>query len=433
MSSHDLRELPELPARRLEQFPGLLKTAIPILLVIGAFALIGALIIDPARAWRAYHFNWLFFTTVAQGAVTLAVVVTITRGLWSRPTRRIALSFVAFLPIAYVLVLPILFFGAKHIFPWIEHPVEAKRAWLNLPFMTARTLILLGILFTLDLIFAYWSLRPDLGRLQNEVPDGLRGLYARFTRSWQGHDLEAVRSYKKIAVLGPIVALFWAVGFGVLAWDFVMSLEPHWFSTMIGPYVFMSGFLGGVAATATASVLYVLRGGHSDVILPTNLHDLGKLTFGFCVFWAYLFYSQFIVIWYGLLPIEQDWLVHRLGQPFLPTMIMVFFGLFVLPFFGLLGVTPKRTPQILIVFTTIVLIGLWIERYTLVYPAYAEYRDSGGVPFGWQEIGIALFFLSLLLSAVTWFATRFPLFQMWQPLSEIELLGVEAPEAPAIR
>ena len=418
--------LHELPARRLETVPPILRIGALVLIVIGVIAFIGALLTDASRAWRAYHFNWLFFTTVAQGAVTLAAAVTITRGLWSRPIRRIALAFVAFLPVAYLLVIPILLFGAPHIFPWIEHPVVKKAAYLNVPFLSARTLLLLGILFTLDLVFAYFSLRPDLGRLQNDVGEKLRGLYGLFTRRWRGQEQEEVRSYQRLARLAPLLALTWALSFGVLAWDFVMSLEPHWFSTMIGPYFFMGGFLGGIAATAVACILYAVRGGQDDVILPTNFHDLGKMMFGFCVFWAYLFYSQFIVIWYGLLPIEQDWLIHRLTATFEPIMVSVVFGLFILPFFGLLGVRPKRTPRVLLVFAGIVLTGLWLERYMLVYPSL--YIGVGNIPMNWQEIGIALGFAGLLLTCVLWFATRFPLFQMWQPMSEVELMGVDAPE-----
>src|SRR5262245_4541580 len=162
--SHDLKHLPDLPFRRLDPVPGVLRLAAPVLIAVGLFAFITTVMGDAARAFRSYHFNWLFFTTVAQGAVTLAAVVTITRGLWSRPIRRIALSFVSFLPVAYVMVLPILLLGARYIFPWVDHPVEKKAAYLNLPFMTIRTLVLLGVLFGLDLVFAFWSLRPDLGR-----------------------------------------------------------------------------------------------------------------------------------------------------------------------------------------------------------------------------------------------------------------------------
>ena len=214
----------------------------------------------------------------------------------------------------------------------------------------------------------------------------------------------------------------WALAIGVLAWDFVMSLEPHWFSTMIGPYVFMGGFLGGIAATALCSVLYATRGDERDIILPTNFHDIGKMLFGFCVFWAYLFYSQFIVIWYGLLPIEQDWVIHRLTPTFEPIMVLTVFCLFVLPFFGLLPVRSKRTPVILATFALIVLLGLWIERYMLVYPSL--YIGATNLPMSWQEIGIGLGFLGLVAFCVTWFAVRFPIFQVWQPMSEVELMGV---------
>jgi hypothetical protein len=416
---------PELPSRRLEVVPPLVRVGAPVLAVIGVIIMALALGGDRDRFWRAYHFNWLFFTSIAQGAVTLAVVVTITRGVWSRPIRRLALSFAAFLPFAWLLAIPILL-NAGHIFPWVADPASiqpGKDAYLNVPFMSIRVLGLLGLLFFFDWRFAYWAMRPDLGFLRDKTDARLQPLYARLTRDWLGQDAEEARSADKLRVLGPVVAVLFAVSFGVLAWDFVMSLEPHWFSTMIGPYFFMGSFLGGIAATVVLCVLYVLRGNARHIIEPVNLHDIGKLMFGFCVFWAYLFYSQFIVIWYGLLPIEQAWLVHRFGQPFQPLMALVFGCLFVFPFFGLMGVTPKRTPQILVFFAGIVLTGLWLERYILVYPSL--YSNATNIPFGWQEFGPLFFFFGLMALAVVAFQARFPVFQIWQPPTELELLGVD--------
>ncbi|HET9439911.1 MAG TPA: hypothetical protein VFO52_07055 [Longimicrobiales bacterium] len=420
---------PDLPARRLEVVPAMVRVGAPIVAVLGVLILAVAFAVDNDRAWRAYHFNWLFFTSIAQGAVTLAVVVTITRGVWSRPIRRLALSFVAFLPVAWLLAIPILF-GAEHIFPWVADPAAiqpGKDAYLNVPFMSIRILGLLGLLFFFDLKFAYWALRPDLGLIRDSVPQSLQPLYARMTRDWRGQDAEEAVAAKKLGVLGPVIAALFAVAFGVVAWDFVMSLEPHWFSTMIGPYFFMGGFLGGVAVTVVLCVLYILRGNARHIIEPVNLHDIGKLMFGFCVFWAYLFYSQFIVIWYGLLPIEQAWLVHRFGMPFQPLMALVFACLFVFPFFGLMGVAPKRTPQIVVFFAGIVLTGLWLERYMLVYPSL--YSTADNIPFGWQEFGPLLFFAGLIVMASAAFQARFPVFQIWQPPSELELLGVEPIES----
>src|SRR5688572_17323144 len=152
---------PEQPYRRLESL-GVMSIVIPALIVIGAIALGASFASDVDRAWRAYHFNWLYFLSIAQGAMILSVVVTITRGVWSRPIRRLAMSFLAYLPIAVLLVLPSLLFGAEHIWPWIADPNSiqpGKDAYLNLPFMALRTIALLSALIWLNLRFAYYSLR----------------------------------------------------------------------------------------------------------------------------------------------------------------------------------------------------------------------------------------------------------------------------------
>lgn len=419
-SSHDP------PIRRIESLSPGLRIAIPALVLLGGLAFAVALMVDAPRAWRAYHFNWLYFTTIAQGGVILAVVVSIAKGMWSRPLRRIALSFSAFLPIAYIAVLPILFIGGHHIFPWIDHPVAGKDVWLNQPLLAARTLLGLGVLFGISLVFAYTSLRPDMGLMRDRVPPRLQGMYNWFTRGWRGQEAEELHAHRRLSVLAPATALIFALFMGMLAWDFVMSLEPYWFSTLLGPYVFMGGFLGGIMATALVTIALRSRMGLHDWILPSTLHDLGKLSFGFTVFWGYLFFSQYIVIWYGLLPHEQAFVIHRFTPPFRIIAQLVGLFLFVIPFFGLMGVTAKRTPAIYATFAIISLFGLWLERYLLVYPSL--WIGAETLPFSWQEPGLFLLFAGLFLASISFFLTRFPLFQVWQPLSELELKGIEVPE-----
>src|SRR5690606_6233823 len=175
-----------------------------------------------------------------------AVIVTITKGLWSRTTRRIALSFVAFVPLSYILVLPILL-GAGHIFPWIEEPVAGKTAYLNVPFLWVRHLIALAALVVVSLVFAYWSLRPDMGLLREQTTGKLRGLYDRLSANWRGQEAEELLAHRRIAVIGPIFAIVYAIALTFVAFDFIMSLEPHWLSTLIGPYFFMAGLQIGRA------------------------------------------------------------------------------------------------------------------------------------------------------------------------------------------
>lgn len=424
--AHDTFEEVELPVRRFEGFPKPALLASLALLVVGVVAFIAALMGDPDRAWRAYLFNWLYFGTMAQGAVMLAVAVILARGLWARPVRRIALGFVAFLPIWFVLLFPLLL-QSERIFTWYgEELYGAKATYLNVPFLAARNIAFLAALLALSLAFAYWALRPDAGMLRDEAPARLKGLYARLTRGWLGQEAEEERAHKRLQVIGPILALTWAFAFSVVVFDFVQSQDPHWFSTLIGPYFFMAGFLGGISATILFTVAYRKSLGLDGVIRTPQFHDLGKLQFAFCVFWAYLFWSQYLVIWYGLLPWEQAFFVDRLGQPYSGIAMTVFFLIFVAPFFGLLGAAPKRTPQILAVFASLVLVGLWLERYILVYPSFYQGIDSPRL--GWQEVGTGLAFAGLFIGATVRFATRYPVVQLWQPASEEEqLLSTEEP------
>jgi hypothetical protein len=416
---HDLHEL---PARRIEGVAAGLRTAMIVLLLIGAAAFVLGLVVNAERAWRAYFINWLFFLSIAQGGFMLAVVTSLAKGIWSRPIRRIALAHVAFLPIAFVAVLPILFGGAHYVWPWIEHPVAGKDVWLNLPFLRARTLLGLAVLFGISLWFAYTALRPDLGLMRDRVPPGLRGAYSRLTRNWRAQEAEELHAYRRLTVLAPATALIYALIMGIIAWDFAMSLEPDWFSTLIGPFFFMGAFLGGLMTTALLVIALRPRLALEDWILPSTLHDLGKLCFGFTVFWGYLFFSQYIVIWYGLLPLEQEFVIHRFTPPFHIIAQLVGLGVFVIPFFGLMSVTSKRTPALFATFATVSLIGLWLERYLLIYPSL--YIGASRLPFSWYEPAVLLLFAGLYLTAITFFLTRVPLFQLWQPLSELELLGV---------
>ncbi|HUH13433.1 MAG TPA: hypothetical protein VMK65_10000 [Longimicrobiales bacterium] len=403
----------DLPLVRLDGFPRTIFLAVVVMAALGALLFVAALFTDADRAWQAWLFNWLFFTTVAQGAVMFAAATVITKAVWARPIRRISLSFVAFLPVAFLLYLPLAFVG-ESLFPWTDHMYhEGMEVWLNTPFVAARNIVLLGALFGLSVYFAYLALRPDAGLYRDEMPERLRGLYGRLSQGWRGQEQEEFEAWRKLNIVAPILGLVWAVAISMVAWDYVMSLEAGWFSTMIGPYVFMGGFLGGVAATAILAVTYRSHFALDGVIEPPHLHDLGKLTFAFCVFWAYLFWSQYIVIWYGMLPWEQTWMVHRFTQPFVGLSVLVLFLIFVAPFASLLGVRAKKNPHFLATVASVVLFGLWLERYMLVYPAL--YPGADLMPFSWPEVGVGLLFAALFVASVTWFATTFPILQTWQP------------------
>ena len=401
----------ELPYRRLDGVPRRIMLGGLVATAVGLIALAAGLSQGGGRAWQAYLFNWLFWFGIAQGAVVFSAVTVITRAVWARPVRRLALSFVAFLPIAFVLYLPLLLAG-EHIFPWTHEMYhEGLGAWLDERFVAVRNVVALAALVGLSLLYARISLRPDVGMRPEDGASGVRGWVI---AGWRGQEEEERESHRRLARLGPILAIVFAAAMSVVAWDYVMSLEAGWFSTLIGPYYFMAAFLGGIAATTILAVIVRSRLGLEAVIRVPHFHDLGKLTFAFYVFWAYLFWSQYIVIWYGQLPWEQSFLVHRLTAPYTVLSVTVFGLLFLAPFFALLSVAAKKEPRFLASVAGVILFGLWLERYTLVYPSL--YPGADGLPFGWVEIGVTFLFAGLFVISIAAFLSRFPIFQMWQPM-----------------
>jgi hypothetical protein len=209
-----------------------------------------------------------------------------------------------------------------------------------------------------------------------------------------------------------------------------MSLSPHWISTMFPAYYAWGGFLSAVSLTALVALL--LRNGEQlrgEITVP-RMHDMGKMIFAFSIFWMYLFWSQYLVIWYGNIPEETGFLLARLGsqflqdtwylegfwarisEPYAKVTLFAWILLWVLPFWVLLGQRPKKTPVILGSIATGSVFGFWIERYVLVTPSLVTPEDvlAGApiTPLGLIEIGIGLGFLGLFFLCFLAFSRAFP-------------------------
>jgi hypothetical protein len=421
--------LPEdIPVRYLPRSRGG-TTMAGLLFVVGLAAFLIRLSQDPGGAWIAYVSNWLFFTSISIGAVLLAVATWITKARWNWSVRRVSQAMAGFLPLAFLLMLPML--GLREgYFPWIEEmahdPIlQNKQAYLNVPFLIARNVVGALLLFGMALYFVYHAVRPDMGlAVGAEGGDPSRaGWRKRLTQGWSGQEQEEVDSYHRMTRMAPAFVLLYAVVMSVFSYDWAMSLEPHWFSTMFGPWFFMGAFWGGIAATTLWS-LY-LRRQHPDFKHHIGLHqrhDLGKLAFAFTVFWTYLFFSQYLVIWYGKLPWEMEWIITRSAPPWGGFSALVVVLCFVVPFAGLIGRRAKMKPALLATFATVILVGLWLERYGLVAPSL--HHEGDPIFTIWQPL-IGLMFLGLWLGSVRWFLSTFPAIQLWQPMVDPETLEAE--------
>jgi len=401
------------------------------LAAVGVLAFLALLATDAHRAWTSYVSNWLFFTSVAQGAILLCAATTITKAKWNWSVRRLSLAMGAFLPISFLLLLPMLLFLRGNYFPWIAKMeydviVQAKAAYLNIPFLVIRNLIAAGVLFGLSLLYIRLALRPDLGpeRAAEEQGDTGRARWRqRLSGGWRGQEVEARESSSRLTVLSPALVLVYALAMSIFAVDWAMSLDAHWFSTLFPAWFFMGAFWGGILATALLSVVVRRWDGYAhEHIGAQQHHDLGKLSFGFSIFWTYLFWSQYIVIWYGKLPWEQAWMIDRAGADWGPISLLVIILCFVTPFGGLISKTPKLIPTALGTITALALTGLWLERFLLVAPSI-HVEGTPTITF-WEPL-IGLGFLGIFASVVRWFLSTFPIVQLWQPTPAIEMMEAE--------
>lgn len=420
----------EIPVRYLKRSRGF-NIFCGALFLVGLASFISVRASDPLRAWMDYVSNWLFFTSVAVGAVMFAVVTTIVKAKWNWSVRRVSFAFAAFLPIAFVLLLPMLGLG-EEFFPWIKEMahdpiIQKKAAYLNLPFLITRNVVGALLLFGTALYMTYLSLRPDLALAADGADDdpGRAVWRERLTQDYQGQETEEVRSYMRMTRLAPAMVIVFAIVMSIFSYDWVMSLDPRWFSTMMGPWFFMGAFWVGILATAF--VVTRLKAGDADfdrAMGRPQLHDLGKLSFAFTVFWTYLVFAQYIVIWYGKLPHEQAWIIDRSVGLWGTLSLVVIVMCFVIPFVGLIGRAPKLNPKILGVLVLVPLVGLWLERHMMVIPSLRPAEDA---VFGAPEALVALMFLGPFLFSVRWFLSTFPVIQMWQPMVDPEAFEAEAP------
>jgi Ni/Fe-hydrogenase subunit HybB-like protein len=359
---------------------------------------------DPARAWRMYLVNFLFFTGVAQGAVIFAATQKIAKAHWSGPIIRFAEAAVAFLPVALACFL-LLFLGRHYLFPWIEHPTPARGQWLTVPWVFWRDLVALLAVFGITIVFVYHDLKPDVAELREHVSGWRRRVYERIASGYGGSSDDLARYERRLSWLAPLLCFVYAYGFTLIAFDLIMSLAPYWVSTLFGVFFFMGAFLTGLTMLGLMMVYWRRRLAAGPLIGREQFHDLGKLVFGFSIFWAYLMYSQLLVIWFGNIAEETSFVFWRLWGDWRPLSVLVGLMVFFIPFWGLIWVKAKITPFTFTLFVLISLMGVWLERYLLVQPSLVEHGPTFGLP----EIGVTIGFLGLFLLAYGLFARTFPM------------------------
>ena len=372
------------------------------LIAIGVVTfVIGLASSHPERAWQAYLINFLLWSAIAQGAVLFSAVMHMTNARWSGPLSGLSESFTAFFPISYILFL-ILFLGKAHLFPWLHEDLHGKEVWLNVPFMFTRDCLGLLILYVLGFGYLFNAMQLKFDPTQ---PRGK--LRQSIFEAWQRNHHKPEEIKRRMTIWAGLYILAFALVLSLIGFDLVMSMDPHWISTLFGAYHFVKAFFIGLGALIILAAVIRIRQGETSGIKANHLHDVGKLFFGFCLLWADFFYVQLMVIYYGNIPEETHYVIVRtMLAPWNKLAWTVFIVCFVGPFFILLNQRIKTKPFLMMLICSVVIVGIWLEHLLLLGPALSH--ETRSIPLSFSDALISLGFLGLMAIAIGYFLKIFP-------------------------
>jgi hypothetical protein len=359
-----------------------------LLIVLGGITVVGGLFFQPQRTWANLLLTSFYLLTLSLAGAVFIALQYVSGAHWAVALRRIPEAMARLIPLGGTALLIILFVRPA-LYSWTTpaadgEPVPAFRAWwLSLPFFRGRAIAFLvaWMLFAIALTRA--SIRQD--------SDG------------------AVKHTLTNSRLSAAFVVLFAFTFWLATYDWIMSLEPRWYSTIFASYNFAGLFLGGLAAL-TLLVIW-LRGKGAIVVSNDHLHDLGKLLFAFSTFWMYLWFSQYMLIWYANIPEETTYFVHRLhgywASLFILDMVLNWVG----PFFALLPRRNKQNPAVLVKVCVVLLAGRWLDLYLMIMPSFA----GKTLPIGIVEAGLAAGSFGLFVLAFLCVLRRAPLVPVRDP------------------
>jgi hypothetical protein len=360
-----------------------------VVVAAGAAAAAAGIALDPQRTWSAVLLNGYYMLAVALAGVVFIALQHLCGAAWSANMRRVAEAMMAALPAAALLMLA-LFFGRGALYA-AHADLPSPKAWyLATPFFFGRM-----ALFVAAWTAFAWTMRRTSLR--------------------QDRDGEAAHHRRLVKLSAVFLAVF-AVSFSLASFDWLMTLTRNWSSTIFAIYAFAGLLAGGVAAITLTTVLLVERGDLSDVVNEHHLHDLGKLMFAFSTFWAYIWVSQYLLIWYGNLPEEVTHYMSRTSPAWIRLFLLNLVVNWVVPFLVLLPRATKRSPAILAGVCLLILAGRWLDLYLLIMP------ETFRVPaFGVWEVLIALGYAGVFLRLTTRALAQAPLLPLGDPFLEESL------------
>ncbi len=345
------------------------------------------------RPWSALYVALFFFFMISLATLAFYAIQHASQAGWPVVLFRVMEGITAYLPVGGILIFVFFVMSSlhwNHLFTWMDPEVVAhdeliqnKAGYLNVPFFLIRAAIyILG-----------WTWYRQHSRKLTLAQDNASDL----------------SNYTKLFKRSAAFLVFFLVSESMMSWDWIMSLDPHWFSTLFGWYVFSSMIVSAITTIALISI-YLKGKGYLEFVNDSHLHDLAKFMFGFSVFWSYLWFSQFMLIWYADIPEEVTYFVTRFSDYKIPFLGMLALN-FVFPLLVLMNSDYKRVPWFIVSTGIIILIGHYIDIFVMIMPATVGDQWFIGIP----EISSVLLVLGLFIYVVFSALSKAPLLAKGSP------------------
>ncbi len=369
-----------------------------------------------AKGWKeklytALWHNNIFFTGLAIIGLFFVAIQYAAAAGWSAGLMRIPLAMGTWIPIAGVLMIVLYFVSGHDIFHWTHHSLYDKNSADYDAIISGKA------------PYFYWPLEaggfPLFFILRMVLFFGLwYWFFIIIRRNMLAEDIDNSTAYwYKNRTASTVFLVIFAVSSSIASWDWVMSIDTHWFSTMYGWYVFASWWVTGLAMI-TLIVAYLKDAGYLKVVNENHLHDLGKFVFAFSIFWTYIWFGQFLLIYYANIPEESVYFIERLKtSPYNWIFYAILILNFVLPLLLFMTRDSKRQLSTLKLVCPIVVVGHWFDFYNMVTPGVMQ--EQGGI--GFLEIGLALVFLAAYLLVVLGSLAKVPLVGRNHPMLQESL------------
>ena len=364
---------------------------------------------EQVHFWGTLMYNTIFWTMICNASMFFICVVTLAMGGWEQSFRRVCEAISSMVPIfgsiTFVVLLYVVLGNKHHIYHWLDSDAVAndamlkgKSGFLNPKFFIIWTTLTLGFWSLLG-----WRMR-QLGREADEPMNAEQG--ASFI--WRS------------TIRAALFIVWFALTVGsTIPWLWMMSLDAHWYSTMYSWYTFASSFVSGMSLIALW-VIYLKNKGYLELTNQEHLQDLGKFMFAFSIFWTYLWFAQYMLIWYANIPEETVYFKHRVQGPYKGLFFLNLIINFICPLLILMKRSAKRNYTLMTFMAVLVIFGHWIDFYQMVMGSLSKEH----VTLGWLDFGILSFFLGMMIFFVGKSLASKPLVQKYHPFIKESVIHV---------